>query len=319
MSGYEHSDPFDAGKLLVGSIHQLHYEQYGKPDGKPIVYLHGGPGGHTRRSNTSYFNPDIYRVVLLDQRGTGKSQPAPDIRENTTPELVSDIEALRVHLGIPRWHLVYGGSWGSTLALLYAQTYPEMVGSLIVWGVFTTRKSEVDWSRGHVGAPSVFPEAFEAFVNHLSPEERGDLTGSYYKRLTSGDHATRVAAAREWNRWDLSIGSLKIDEVDFQQLDDEGWSLPHAVLEAHYSVHDFWLEDGQILKAENLAKIQHIPVTIIQGRYDMVCPPQTAWELHKALPKSRLIWIPDAGHTPQEPGTRAKLLEACDNHASQEF
>lgn len=282
------------------------------------MYLHGGPGGHTQKSNTSYFNPAIYRVVLLDQRGTGKSQPAPEIRENTTPNLVSDIEVLRVHLNIPKWHLVFGGSWGSTLALLYAQAYPDVVGSLLMCGIFTTRKSELDWFRGPIGATSVFPEAFEAFVNYLPPEERDDLTGNYYKRLTSDDHATRVAAAREWNRWDLSIGSLKTDESNFKQLDDEGWSVPHAVLEAHYGMNNFFLEDGQILKEENLAKIRHIPgmsiydpefgdliltlnglATIIQGRYDMVCPPQTAWELHKALPKSKMIWIPDAGHTPK--------------------
>jgi proline iminopeptidase len=231
---------------------------------------------------------------------------------------VSDIEVLRVHLNIPTWHLVFGGSWGSTLALLYAQAYPDVVGSLLMCGIFTTRKSELDWFRGPIGATSVFPEAFEAFVNYLPPEERDDLTGNYYKRLTSDDHATRVAAAREWNRWDLSIGSLKTDESNFKQLDDEGWSVPHAVLEAHYGMNNFFLEDGQILKEENLAKIRHIPgmsiydpefgdliltlnglATIIQGRYDMVCPPQTAWELHKALPKSKMIWIPDAGHTPK--------------------
>jgi proline iminopeptidase len=319
MNGYEHSDPFDEGMLPVSSIHRLHYEQYGNPDGKPVVYLHGGPGGHTQKSNTAYFNPDIYRVVLFDQRGTGKSQPAPEIRENTTPNLVADIEALRVHLNIPKWHLVYGGSWGSTLALLYAQAYPDVVVSLLVLGIFTTRKLEMDWFRGPIGATTIFPEAFETFVNHLPPEERGDLTGNYYKRLTSDDHATRVAAAREWNRWDLSIGSLTTNEETFRPLDDEAWSVPHAVLEAHYGMNDFWLEDGQILKEENLAKIRHIPVTIIQGRYDMVCPPRTAWELHKGLPKSRLIWIPGAGHTPQEPGTRMKLLEACDYHASQDF
>ena len=230
------------------------------------MFLHGGPGGHTQKSDTSYFNPAIYRVVLLDQRGTGKSQPAPEIRENTTPNLVSDIEALRVHLNIPKWHLVFGGSWGSTLALLYAQAFPDVVGSLLVRGIFTTRKLELDWFRGPIGATSIFPEAFEAFVNHLPPEERDDLTGNYYKRLISDDHATRVAAAREWNRRDLSIGSLKTEESDFNPLDDEAWSVPHAVLEAHYSMNNFWLEDGQILKEENLAKIRHIPGMSIYDR-----------------------------------------------------
>ncbi|KAJ5570068.1 Proline iminopeptidase [Penicillium hispanicum] len=286
MSGYTHSDPFDEGLLAVGAIHRLHYQQYGKKDGKPVIFLHGGPGGHTSKGNTAYFNPAIYRVVLLDQRGTGKSQPTTELRENTTPALVSDIEALRLHLQIPKWHLIFGGSWGTTLALLYAQAYPTAVGSLILRGIFTTRRAEVDWSRGPVGAANVFPEAWEKFLDYLPEEERGEPVGGYYKRLTSDDHATRVDAAKEWNRWDMSIGSLRTDEAGFAMLEDEEWSVPHALMEAHYAVHNFWLEEGQILKPENLAKVQHIRVTIVHGRYDM------------------------------EPGTRANLLTACDEYGA---
>lgn len=224
-----------------------------------VIFLHGGPGGHTSRGNTSYFDPSVYRVILLDQRGTGKSQPATELNENTTPDLVSDIEVIRQHLEIPKWHLIFGGSWGTTLALLYAQAYPQFVGSLVLRGIFTASNSEVAWSRGPFGAANIYPEAWDAFLQFLPEDERHDTTAAYYKRLTSDDRATRVAAAREWNRWDMSIGTLRIDEGSFQQLDDDAWSLAHALMEAHYAMNRFWLEDGQILKPENLSKISHIP------------------------------------------------------------
>ncbi|KAJ6171113.1 hypothetical protein N7470_000180 [Penicillium chermesinum] len=277
MNGYTHLDPFDTGTLAVGTLHHLHYEQYGKPD---VIFLHGGPGGKTSKGNTSYFNPAIYRVVLMDQRGCGKSTPAIELRENTTPDLVSDIEAIRQHLEIAKWHLLFGGSWGSTLALLYAQAYPDKVGAMVLRGVFTTRAAEVSWLNGGVGAANVFPEAWETFVNFLPGSQRHAPVAAYYKLLTGEDQALRIAAAREWNRWDLSVGSLIPDEEGFAALEDEEWSLAHALMEAHYAVHHFWLEEGQILKSENMAKIQHIPGTIVHGRYDMVAPAQTAWDLH---------------------------------------
>ncbi|BDD60256.1 hypothetical protein MAP00_005398 [Monascus purpureus] len=295
--GYTHSKPFDEGMLTVSDIHKLHYEQYGKEDGKPVLFLHGGPGGNTSKGNTIYFNPSVYRVVLFDQRGAGKSTPLAELRENTTQHLVSDIEILRKRLAIPKWHLVFGGSWGSTLALLYAQEYPHAVGSLVVRGIFTVRRSEVGFHRGPVGASQLFPEAYEAFVNYLPEEDRKEPNTAYYRLLTSDDESTRLNAAREWNRWDLSTGSLKTDPDTFRTLEDDDWSLPHARLEAHYFIHGAWLEEGHILKPQRMDQIRHIPVTIIQGRYDVVCPPQTAWDLHKALPHSRLFWIPDAGHS----------------------
>ncbi|KAJ5125531.1 hypothetical protein N7448_004851 [Penicillium atrosanguineum] len=281
MSGHVHSDAFDEGVLADDPIHKLYYAQYGKKDGKP--------GGQTSKGNTTYFNPSIYRVILLDQRGTGKSQPAGEVRNNTTPDLVSDIEILRNHLQIPKWHLIFGGSWGSTLALLYAQAYPHAVGSLILRGIFTTRAFEIEFSRGPLGAGSFFPEEYEAFVSHLPEDERGDLVNGYYKLLMSENRDTRMQAARAWNAWEMSIGSLVADE------------------------------DGHILERENLEKIKHIPVVIIQGRYDLVCPPHTAWELGKALPKAKVIFVPDAGHGAKEPGTRAELLQACDEYADYEF
>lgn len=252
----------------------------------------------------------------MDQRGAGKSKPTTELQENTTHDLVSDIEAIRLHLKIPKWHLLFGGSWGSTLALLYAQAYPDAVGAMILRGIFTTRDAEVAWLYGGYGAANIFPEAWEAFISFLPPEQRRAPVAAYYKLLTGDDRALRIAAAREWSRWDLSVDSLVPNESGFAMLEDDEWVLAHALMAAHFAVHHFWLDEGQILKVENLAKIQHIPGefdssalrrhktfpkltgpgTIIQGRYDMVAPPQTAWDLHKLWVKSKLIWIPDAGH-----------------------
>lgn len=200
MSSYTHDDPYDSGFLAVGDIHKIHYEQYGKQDGKPVVFLHGGPGGSTSKASTVFFDPAVYRVVLFDQRGAGKSLPVAELRENTSQLLVSDIEALREHLAITKWHMVFGGSWGSTLSLLYAQTHPEAVGSLVVRGIFTVRESEVQWTRTAGGAGTLFPEAHEEFMNFLPPAERKDPWPAYHKRLTSEDLETRLNASRAWSK-----------------------------------------------------------------------------------------------------------------------
>ncbi|KAH8689679.1 proline iminopeptidase [Talaromyces proteolyticus] len=315
-SPYAHSSSFDEGFLQVSTIHRLHYEQYGKTDGKPVIFLHGGPGGSTSLSNTLYFNPDIYRVVLFDQRGAGKSTPSAEIKENTTDHLINDIETLRIHLKISKWHLVFGGSWGSALALLYAQNHPEMVGSLILRGILACRKIEREWSRGDSGAARIYPEEYHKFLSFLPESERQDPFKGYYKYLLSDDKSTRLAAAKEWNRWDMTIGSLTTDEHTFEKLNDEKWLLSHALLEAHYFSHAAWLTDEQILFKQNVDKIRHIPTTLVQGRYDIICAPQTAWELHNAWPESRLIWIADAGHSAKEPGTQSKLIEVCDEYAN---
>lgn len=224
-----------------------------------VLYVHGGPGGHTSYGNTKFFNPAIYRVVLFDQRGAGKSTPAAEIRENTSQHLVSDIEVLRKHLHITKWHLVFGGSWGSTLSLLYAQAHPEMVGSLILRGIFAARKSELEFSRGPIGAANIFPEAYEAFLNYLPEKDQARPNEAYYDLLVSEDYETRLAAAREWNRWDLSIGTLRPEPEGFAQLEDDAWVLAHARLEAHYFANGVFLEEGQILKEQNLRRISHIP------------------------------------------------------------
>lgn len=285
-----------------------------------MLYLHGGPGGETSKSDTTYFNPSIYRVILFDQRGSGKSRPTAEIRENTTEHILSDIEVLRKHIGVGKWHCVFGGSWGSTLGLLYAQAHPDLVGSLVLQGIFTVSKEDLDWSQRSGAAASIFPELFRDFLNHLPEEDRNNPYASYYKLLTGddSDRQARVAAARAWNTWDMSIGTVvtKPERVK-KLLEDDNWSLSHATLECHYFVHGAWLEDGKVLKKENLDRIRHIPGkyyekskmienllangetgTIIHGRYDLVCPAQTAYNLHQGWPESRMCWIPDAGHSP---------------------
>ncbi|KAL7916838.1 proline iminopeptidase [Trichoderma velutinum] len=296
QAGYKHSLPFDSGYLPVGDIHRLYYEQYGDINGKPAVFLHGGPGGRTSPSNTVYFDPSIYRIVLFDQRGAGKSTPSGELRENTSSLLAADIETLRAHLGITKWHVVLGGSWGSALALLYAQTYPQAVGSLILRGLLTVRKAELAWSRGGLGACRIYPDAYEAFISHLPSDERSDPYSAYYRLLTSDDRQVQIAAAREWNRWDIVRGALEVHSDAMNKLDDENWSLVHARLETHFFSHRAWLEEGQLLAPQNIARVKHIPVSIIQGRYDIVCAPQTAWDLHKSWPGSRIYWIAAAGH-----------------------
>nr|AJD23152.1 proline iminopeptidase [Onygena corvina] len=313
--GYSHEDAFDEGFLAVGDIHKIHYEQYGKKDGKPVIFLHGGPGGHCSKSNTTFFNPDVYRVVLFDQRGAGKSVPNSEIRENTTHDLVRDIEAIRNHLGIAKWHMVFGGSWGSTLSLVYAQAHPEAVGSLVLRGIFTFRREELEWSRDVV-AGRLYPDAYEEFITYLPEKDRGDVVNAFYKLLKSEDKQTRIAASRAWNKWELSISYLRQAPGSLAMLDNDDWTLAHATMELHYAVHDAWIEPGSLLKKENIDLIRHIPTTIVQGRYDIVCPPQTAYELHKVFPESRLFWIADAGHSAMEPGTRSKLTETCDEYTT---
>lgn len=318
FTGHEHADAFDSSFLQVGSIHKIHYSQYGKKDGKPVIFLHGGPGAGTTKENTQFFNPNIYRIVLLDQRGAGKSLPVAETRENTTQLLVQDIETLREHLQISKWFLVFGGSWGSTLSLAYAETHPDKVGSMILRGIFTVRKLELDYGFTPFGSAMLFPEGYEKLINYLPPEDRADPAPAYAKLLSSEDPAVRGPAGKVWNEWEMSVSSVEPDmKAVGEKLEDDDWSLQHGRLEAHYFINGAFLEEGQLLKEENVKKIRHIPCkfdlrhcenrrgdadvcgpgTIIQGRLDFVCPPRTAWDLHKALPDSRLFMIPKAGHS----------------------
>jgi proline iminopeptidase len=224
-----------------------------------VIYLHGGPGGHISKGNTAFFNPEQYRVVLLDQRGCGKSRPNATTVNNTTWHLVSDIEALRKHLGITKWHVVFGGSWGSTLALAYAQTHPSSVGSLVLRGIFTVREFELKWNHSPRGVNMLFPDAYEEFVDFLPEEERADHITSYNKRLMSEDESISHPAARAWNKFEISTSALYPNIKGLAQLDDASYNLAHARTEMHYFQNKAWLEDGQLLKQENIDKIRHIP------------------------------------------------------------
>ncbi|KAF2159799.1 hypothetical protein M409DRAFT_60564 [Zasmidium cellare ATCC 36951] len=319
-TGYDHADAFDSGHLAVGSIHKIFYHQYGKPDGKPVIFLHGGPGAGTTKENTKFFNPAHYRVVLLDQRGAGKSTPVAEIRENTTQLLVQDIETLRQHLGIEKWFLVFGGSWGSTLSLAYAETHPQRVSSLILRGIFTVRDLELGYGFTPLGSAMLFPENYERLINYLPPQDRADPAPAYAKLLCSDDPAVRIPAAKVWNLYEMSVSSVDPDFKEIEaKVEDEEWSLQHGRLEAHYFINKGFLGEGQLLREEEVGKIRHIPCTIIQGRLDFVCPPKTAWDLHKMLPDSKLFMIPKAGHSAKELGIFEKLVETCDEYASKDF
>ncbi|KAI3325202.1 prolyl aminopeptidase [Xylariaceae sp. AK1471] len=310
---YTHEAAYDAGHLAVGSIHEIYYEQYGKKDGLPVIFLHGGPGGNTSPANTRFFNPAVYRVVLMDQRGAGKSRPRNELRENTTQHISDDIERLREHLGISKWHLVFGGSWGSALSLFYSQAHPKRVGSIVIRGVLVPRKSEYRTN----GRPAAlfFPQEWENFLTFLPENERQDPISAYYARITSKDREIALAAAKEWNRWGGSLGTLRPDPSSLARIEDPEWCLTHALFESHCFQKDAWMEDGQLLWPANMEKIKDIPGAIVQGRYDMICPPLAAWEVHKAWPRSSLHWVDDAGHSAGEPGTTAKLIQVCDEFA----
>ncbi|VUC31878.1 unnamed protein product [Clonostachys rosea] len=311
MEAYIHDDPFDSGMLPVGDIHKLYYAQYGRKDG----LTDGGPGGGTKRSMTKFFNPDLYRVVLFDQRGTGNSTPPSELRENTTDHLIEDIEAIRKHLKIDVWHMAFGGSWGSSLALLYAQDYPHRVKCLVLRGIYTFRQSELSLDHGR----KFFPEALDKFINWLPQDQRRngeDPRFGYYRLLTSENKERALEAAIEWNRYDLTISTMYPKKDQFARLTNPKWNMAHALIFAHFWVNNFWREDGHILRPENMARIAHLPCIIVQGRYDVVCPPVTAWELHQQLPFSDMYLIDDAGHSSSEPGTQAKLIQACDTFAA---
>ena len=278
------------------------------------LFVHGGPGGGTTPANTAFFDPAVYRVVLFDQRGAGKSTPPNELRNNTSHHLVADIETLRTHLQISKWDLVFGGSWGSSLSLLYAQTHPDRVSALILRGIFTVTRAELEWSfspRGH-GASRIFPEAYDEFLTFLPVAEREDPLTGYYELLTSDDPETRLRAGKAWNTWELKQSNLICTEETLKKVEDDTWSLSHSRIEAHYFKHAAWLEEGQLIMKKNIDRIRHIPTTIVQGRYDVVCPAKAAWDLYKAFPEAKMIWVPDAGHAATEPGTFKELVKACD-------
>lgn len=306
--------PHLTGMLDVGDGQLIRWEQSGRPDGKPVVFLHGGPGGGTNPDQRRYFDPDAYRIVLFDQRGCGGSTPhvadGADLSVNTTAHLIADIERLRTHLGIDRWQ-VFGGSWGSTLALAYAQAHPGRVTELVLRGIFLLRRSEIDWYYNG-GASALFPDRWEEFLAPVPESERGgDLVAAYHRLLHDPDPTVATAAAIAWSTWEGATSEL-IPTDDHVQRNAEGrFALAFARIENHYFLHRGFLPENQLL--EHVDAIAHLPAVIVQGRYDAVCPPTTAWALHRAWPSARLHLVADAGHAAGEPGITHHLVEATDS------
>ncbi|PHS27799.1 MAG: prolyl aminopeptidase [Robiginitomaculum sp.] len=309
---YPDITPFDCGTIPAGRIHQLYYEQCGHKTAQPIVFLHGGPGGGCSPDMRRFFDPKRWRAVLFDQRGCGRSTPFSELRENTVDHLVEDIERLREHLGIERW-VVFGGSWGSTLALAYAEAYPKRVSGLILRGIFLCRKSDIDWLYQD-GASALFPDAWEGFLAPIPVAERDDMVAAYHKRLFGDDEKARLIAARAWSRWEGDTVTIKGPEGRADDFEDDRFVDAFARIEnAYFANGGCFKTDNQLLDHAHI--IADIPCTIVQGRYDAVCPPRGAWALHKALPQSKLEIIGDAGHSSMEPGIIDALVRATDDFA----
>lgn len=311
---YPAIEPYQSGFLQVSDLHRIYYEQVGNPEGKPVVFLHGGPGGGCLPIYRQMFDPRQWRIVLFDQRGCGRSTPHAELRENTTWDLVQDIETLREHLGIDRW-TVFGGSWGSTLSLAYAQTHPDRCTGLILRGIFLLRRQEILWFY-QSGASYLFPDAWEAYLAPIPPAEQDDLLTAYYQRLTSEDPQVRATAAQAWSVWEGSTSKLFVDPDFLTKFGELEFAEAFARIECHYFVNrGFFETDDQLLR--HCDRIQQIPTVIVQGRYDVVCPMRSAWDLHKMLPQAEFIVVPDAGHSMTEPGILTALLDATDRFAHQ--
>ncbi|MEP0202217.1 MAG: prolyl aminopeptidase [Halioglobus sp.] len=307
---YPPIEPYRHGWLDVGDGHEIYFEESGNPEGKPCVFVHGGPGGGSSPAARQFFDPKQYRIVVFDQRGCGQSRPHASLEANTTWHLVADMEQLRVELGIEQW-LVFGGSWGSTLALTYAQSHPEAVTELVLRGIFLVRPQEIQWLYQH-GASEIYPDSWEAYLAPIPKAEQDDLLHAFHRRLTSDDEATRLAAARAWSVWEASTSFL-IQNRDFMEtLDAPDAALAMARIECHYFVNaGFFDSPTQLL--ENIDRIRHIPTVIVQGRYDVVCPPVTAWDLHRAWPEADFQLIQNAGHSAFDPANAQALVAATDN------
>lgn len=306
---YPEIEPYNTGMLPVSDVHQIYFEESGNPAGKPVVYLHGGPGAGSSPMLRRFFDPAAYRIVLFDQRGCGRSVPHASLEDNSTWHSVADIEALREHLGIDTLQ-VFGGSWGSTLALAYAETYPERCTELVLRGLFTLRRSELLWFYQE-GASHVFPDVWETYVAPIPENERGDMMAAYYKRLTGDDKAKQLECAKAWSVWEGSTLSLWPDPAREAHHSDDDFAIAFARIECHYFVNGGFFEvDDQIIR--DLDKVRHIPAVLVQGRYDMCTPARTAWDIHKAWPEADFHLVHDAGHASSEPGIVHELVETTD-------
>lgn len=304
---YPEIEPYNAGMLDLDGRHRMYFEESGNPKGAPVLFLHGGPGAGAAAAHRRFFDPAHYRIVIFDQRGAGRSTPLGEITDNTTPLLVADIEKLREHLGIKSW-VVFGGSWGSTLALAYGEFHPERCTGLILRGIFLCRKSEIDWFLYELR--NLFPEAWRAFSDPIPATERDDLLSAYYSRLTNPDPAVHMPAARTWGTYEGSCSTLMPSPETVAYFAGDVVSLGLARIEAHYFKHDIFLPENYLLA--NVDRIRNIPGVIVQGRYDAVCPIVSADDLHRAWPEAEYHIIPDAGHSAWEPGICAALVRACE-------
>lgn len=305
---YPEIEPYETGMLDVGEGHSLYWERCGTPGGKPAVFLHGGPGGGMSPEHRRQWDPDLYDVLLFDQRGCGKSMPFAEIERNDTQRIVEDIERLRIMCGHEKWQ-VFGGSWGATLALAYAQTYPGRTSEIVLRGVFLARQKEKNWLYRY-GASEIMAEQWDSFAGHIPEEERGDIVKAYHARLTSDDEPTRLAAAKEWSLWEGSVATLLPNEALMDQFADPSKAVPFARICARFFLKDFFLAEGQLIR--NIDRIRHIPGIIVQGRHDICTPPTSAWELRKVWPGAELWIVPDAGHSSGEPGIIDGLVRATD-------
>ncbi|CAG7855122.1 Probable proline iminopeptidase Short=PIP; AltName: Full=Prolyl aminopeptidase; Short=PAP [Serendipita indica DSM 11827] len=328
-------EPYSTGFLKVSDIHELYYEVVGKEDGKPVIFIHGGPGGGCGKRDRCFFNPEIYKIILLDQRGSGRSKPTACLEQNTTWDLVEDIEKLRKHLGIDKW-LVFGGSWGSTLSLAYSQASSYSNAGSVLTRVDSSRTrqgsrsernfhpeeespakplSELDFFYQN-GASHLFPEAWEEYLEPIPEEERGDMVKAYHSRLNSDDEVIRIRAAKAWSKWEMATSRLFVDPGYISRAAEDDWANAFARIENHYFINEGFMRQGQLLEKQSIDKIRHLPCIIVQGRYDVVCPATTAWALKKAWPEAKLKIVPDAGHSSMEPGISKLLVEATNEFVS---
>jgi len=308
---YPEIEPYATGRLDLDSRHSMYWEQSGNPQGLPVLFLHGGPGAGASPTHRRFFDPEVYRIVIFDQRGAGRSTPLGSLEDNTTPHLVGDIETLRRHLGIETW-VVFGGSWGSTLALAYGQAHPDRCLAFVLRGIFLARESEIEWFVH--GIRTVYPEAWRAFAAPIPEEERGEMLHAYHRRLVHPDPAVHLSYARAWSRYEGACSTLLPNPELVAHFSSDSHALGLSRIEAHYFVNGSFLPQGGLLAG--LDRIRRIPTVIVQGRYDMVCPIVTADELSRAWPEADYTVIPDAGHSALEPGVRARLVRATDRFRS---
>jgi proline iminopeptidase len=309
---YPAVEPYDSGHIRVSPVHQLYYEQCGVPNGKPVVFLHGGPGAGLVPDYRRFFDPDAYRIILFEQRGAGRSIPHASLDDNTTWHLVQDIEQIREHFGVEQW-LVFGGSWGSTLALAYAESHPQRVRGLVLRGIFLCRPKEIRWfyEESH-GASAIFPDNWEPYFSLIPEAERGDMIRAYYRRLTSEDESVRLEAAKAWAKWEASALRLLPDQSLIDEFTEPDKAIAIARIECHYFVNNCFFDTENYL-LEHVDRIRDIPAVIVHGRYDVVCPFMNAWDLHRAWPEAELKIIANAGHAATEPGIADALVRATDS------